>query len=168
MGHGARSALVTAILRTLLQDLAAKADDPAQFLSLLNRHFHSIIETEQSIHFRLGVLSAYRPPSAQRRATHRGPSAAICRGSFDSSSVSLIERLEDKPGLGTVPRKARTGISVDRFAADDVFLLFTDGVFELMNPEGEEFGRERLRQTIERHLDEPAHTLTERVIEALD
>ena len=42
MGHGARSALVTAILRTLLQDFADQANDPAKFLALINRHFISI------------------------------------------------------------------------------------------------------------------------------
>ena len=35
MGHGARSALVTAILRTLLHDLSRWADDPAQLLELI-------------------------------------------------------------------------------------------------------------------------------------
>ncbi len=39
MGHGTRSALVTAILRTLLHGLAKAANDPALFLKHLNRHF---------------------------------------------------------------------------------------------------------------------------------
>jgi len=79
----------------------------------------------------------------------------------------LIERLEDNPALGLFPESSYQIFSRP-IKANDVFLLFTDGVFELMNPEGEEFGRDRLRQTIERNLDVPAHTLTERVIEALD
>ena len=51
MGHGARSALVTAILRTLLQDLVAHSEDPAEFLSLLNRQFHSIIQQSNQLIF---------------------------------------------------------------------------------------------------------------------
>ena len=43
MGHGARSALVTAILRTLLQDLADHEDDPAHILEQINRHFSGIL-----------------------------------------------------------------------------------------------------------------------------
>ena len=37
MGHGTRSALVTAIVRTLLQDVAAKTDDPSRILSIVYR-----------------------------------------------------------------------------------------------------------------------------------
>ena len=40
MGHGTRSALVTAILRTLLQGLAKTGEDPGLFLSLLNSNFY--------------------------------------------------------------------------------------------------------------------------------
>src|SRR5206468_11145716 len=43
MGHGARSALVTAILRTLLQDLAEHGDDPARLLEEVNHHFFGIL-----------------------------------------------------------------------------------------------------------------------------
>src|SRR5262249_25033779 len=50
MGHGARSALVTAILRTLLQNLAFDTDNPSQFLGRLNQHFHEIVrESEDTI-----------------------------------------------------------------------------------------------------------------------
>jgi len=79
-GHGARSASVTAILRTLLQDLAAKADDALRNSSCaVNAAFSTrIIEQRIKIHFRLGVLSALSSTSAQRRAyASAGPSAAI-------------------------------------------------------------------------------------------
>ena len=33
----------------------------------------------------------------------------------------------------------------------DLFLLFTDGLFECMNSRGEEFGRDRLMRVVEEH-----------------
>jgi len=88
MGHGARSALVTAILRTLLQDLAAKASDPAQFLSLLNRHFHSIIEQSNQFIF-VSAFYLLIDTSMQRRVMRqRGIRRHLSR---------IVQLVESKP-----------------------------------------------------------------------
>src|SRR5262249_5742181 len=42
-GHGVRSALVTAMIRALLEELKPLAADPGQFLTKLNSDLHSIL-----------------------------------------------------------------------------------------------------------------------------
>ncbi len=51
MGHGARSALVTAILRTLFQELALETPEPGALLTRLNARFHTIVQGSQQFLF---------------------------------------------------------------------------------------------------------------------
>src|SRR5205823_7483318 len=44
MGHGMRAALVTAILRGLVEELLPLAMDPGKFLAEINRSLHAILE----------------------------------------------------------------------------------------------------------------------------
>ena len=44
MGHGVRAALVAAILRALVEDLRARATEPARFLQELNRGISHILK----------------------------------------------------------------------------------------------------------------------------
>src|SRR5207253_7427173 len=43
-GHGVRSALVTAIIRALVEELKPVARDPAEFLTKLNRELFKLVE----------------------------------------------------------------------------------------------------------------------------
>src|SRR5205814_6053984 len=43
-GHGVRSALVTAMVRALVEELKPVATDPGQFLTKLNRDLHAILK----------------------------------------------------------------------------------------------------------------------------
>jgi serine phosphatase RsbU (regulator of sigma subunit) len=56
MGHGTRSALVTAILRTLLHGLTTKANEPGLFLSALNQEFRNTIEPTGQVIFASACL----------------------------------------------------------------------------------------------------------------
>ncbi len=49
----------------------------------------------------------------------------------------------------------------------DVLVLFTDGVSEAMNVQGEEFGEERLEAVIREHLGKPADEIQNAVIDAV-
>jgi phosphoserine phosphatase RsbU/P len=48
----------------------------------------------------------------------------------------------------------------------DVLVAYTDGVTETFSPEGEEFGEERLRATVERAFDLDAAAIRDRIVAA--
>ena len=151
----------------LLQDLAGKTENPGEFLALLNRHFHSIISQSEQFIFVTAfylLIDTQRATASFASAGHPPPFVA---DRATRRVESLIEHLEDNPALGLFPESSYTNFSRP-LKTNDLFLLFTDGAFELTNPEGEEFGQDRLRAAIERNLDVPAHGLTEQVMAALD
>ncbi len=167
MGHGARSALVTAILRTLLQDLASQAGDPATFMAALNRHFSTIIKESNQFIFVSAfylLIDTERAVATYASAGHPSP-LVLDRGARQVSP--LIEHLENNPALGLFPDSTYANFSRP-IRPNDMFLLFTDGIFEPINDDGEEFGRDRLQRVVAEHLDQNAHDLTHHIIEAVE
>jgi serine phosphatase RsbU (regulator of sigma subunit) len=167
MGHGARSALVTAILRTLLQDLIERAGEPAAFLSLMNQHFCGIIDQSSQFLFVSAfymVIDTERGLATFASAGHP-PALLVNRESRQVNS--LIPRLENNPALGLFTDSRYT--SHTRFTKDgDLYLFFTDGVFEATNPAGEEFGQQRLRELVKLNLDKDIYAVTESIVEGVN
>jgi len=58
--------------------------------------------------------------------------------------------------------RARAG-----FAAGDIVLISTDGVWETQNPEGKTFGKARVAEVVKAHRDQPAERIVSEVLEAL-
>ena len=48
---------------------------------------------------------------------------------------------------------------------NDIILLFSDGITEATNKNGEMFGQERLAQLLNQHVDMPLNRLVERIIQ---
>ncbi len=167
MGHGARSALVTAILRTLLQDLSTQADDPARFLELINRHFYELVEESKQFIFVSAFYLVVDTQKAVATYASAGHPSALVVERARGTVRPLIQRLHDNPALGLFRESHYT--SFTSFAAKgDVFLLYTDGVSEAANADGEEFGRDRLCAVLKQNLDRDVTGLTQSVIEAVN
>jgi sigma-B regulation protein RsbU (phosphoserine phosphatase) len=166
MGHGTRSALVTAILRTLLHGLSRAATDPAIFLSLLNRHFHDTMrQTDQLIFVSACFVVLDTREKTLQFASAGHPSPLL--GNRGTGQVEPLHGpLRDNPALGLFPdseyqdfcRPLREG---------DVLLLYTDGIIEAMNEEGLEFGRERLAIAMRKNLDMDLAGFTQATLESV-
>jgi sigma-B regulation protein RsbU (phosphoserine phosphatase) len=165
MGHGARSALVTAIIATLLQDAEGIAGDPAEVLRMLNQHFFKVVHNTGDVVFVSAfylVLDLAAMTATYASAGHPSPLV------LDRSSGQVIEltpHLSNNPALGLF-ESCTYGIFQRPIKERDVFLLFTDGLFECMNGSGEEFGRERLMRAVEEHLGADLNDLAESMVGA--
>jgi len=164
MGHGTRSALVTAILRTILHGLATRTENPAHFLGLLNQHFHEILKETNELIF---VSVCYVVLDTRARTVHcasAGHPSPLLANRRTGSITTLFDSLRDNPALGLYPG-SRYDIFSRPLHEGDVLLLFTDGVVEAMNARDEDFGRERLEATILDHLDADLATLTKAILD---
>ncbi len=166
MGHGARSALVTAILRTLVHNLASQADDPADFLQHLNRDYHGVIrQTNQSV-FVSGLLLVADTQLANVAYASAGHPAPLRANRRTGTVELMIERLKHNPALGLFPDSTYS-LFTGPLRSDDVFLFFTDGVTEASNPDGEEFGRERLMRVLQDNLSRDLAGLSQAIVAAV-
>ena len=166
MGHGTRSALVTAIVHALMQDLAYDVQEPALFLASLNRHFYDIVSKSSEVLFVSAfylVLDTRSATASYASAGHPSPFIADRR----TGEVSpLLASLRNNPALGLVRDCAYRQWSRP-IRADQLFVLFTDGAFEACNGAGDEFGIERIRETIAGNLGNDVERIDQSIVEAL-
>src|SRR5207249_12083493 len=89
------------------------------------------------------------------------------RGASRTAGASGSDWLE---GRGTILELLRD-LGYDerqcRFEPGDLVALFSDGVTEAVNPEGEEFGEERLGEILRSRRQDPASSVVEAVMEAV-
>lgn len=156
MGHGARSALITAILRTLLQDTARQTDDPADLLRRMNAHFYDIVQGSKQFVF---ASAFYLVVDAENRVAHYA-SAGHPAPVMANRNQGTVEFLDLDPQQTLATTDAALGMERDStyggfsrpVEAGDMFFLFTDGVVEAPDQNMEEFGEEQLLRVVKENL----------------
>jgi serine phosphatase RsbU (regulator of sigma subunit) len=144
MGHGVRSALITAMMRVLVQEACGHASSPAEVLARVNRGLIEIIPTETGVMF---VTAAYAVFDAERRSVRYASAGHPAPVHIDRAKGTLDllapPRSDFNPALGVFPHVAY--VDYERpLGAGDVILFYTDGLFEVENADGTQLGTEGL------------------------
>lgn len=142
MGHGIRAALIVSMLRGLLATQNIKSRDPAQFLAKLNQGLTSILKHANVTMFATafyGIIDLEELKLSYSCAGHPGPVAV----GKDESLQLCTGRGEKGPALGLIS-DARYPVRNLDLSEINRLLLFTDGVLEAENKEGEQFMDSRL------------------------
>ena len=151
MGHGVRAALITAVLRGLLEELKSAGTDPGRFLALINRALVSVLRNTRIPTF----ASAFYLVADTARAEVRYANAGHPMPYFLHRAKKTAENLcatDFTPGsaLGVFPDSTYTTASRP-IAAGDAIILYTDGLFEVPGADGVHFGEDRLFESVQRH-----------------
>jgi sigma-B regulation protein RsbU (phosphoserine phosphatase) len=164
MGHGLRAALITAIIRALLEELRPMMHQAGRFLETLNLRLRAVLERIEepfvATAFYLIADTATKEIS-YANAGHPGP-FRVCRNARTVESLSK-DRKQNGPALGIFD-SAVFPTSRAPFDSGDCVVLFTDGIFEVYSPEGQEFGKENLLSAFDRSADLPADQMFEAVL----
>ena len=154
-GHGVRSALVTAMLRAMVEELSAEASDPGILLTRMNRDLKVILRESDNLMFATAYyLLINTTKRCVRYAAAGHPLPLRLR-----RAPGFVEQLgaEDNsrgPALGLFEEP--TYLSGQRnLDGGDVLLLFTDGLFEAVNEAHMEFGEARLATALAERRDQP-------------
>ena len=140
MGHGARSALVTAIMRGLVRDRSGSRIEPGEFLIEVNQQLHDVISRSgQDLFVTAFLMILDTRESIVEWAVAGHPAPLRVRRGSDSPPQPLWANRQGQPALGLLP-DAHYQTHQETLQSGDVFLLYTDGIMEAENPEGKEFG----------------------------
>ncbi len=164
MGHGTRSALVTAILRTLLHGLARTAHDPAMFLSLLNRNFHDTMRQADQLIFVSACFVVLDTRDQTLRFASAGHPSPYIGNRLTGKVEPLHGSLKENPALGLFPESEYREFTRP-LCEEDLLLLYTDGIIEAQNGAGVEYGRERLAAAMRQHLELDLADFTQATLE---
>jgi serine phosphatase RsbU (regulator of sigma subunit) len=167
MGHGVRSALITAMMRVLVQEACAHVSDPAEVLARVNRGLIEIIPTETGVMFVTAAYAVFDTATRTVQYASAGHPAPLHIGRAQGTVELLpIPRSDFNPALGIFPEvKFR---DYDRRLEDgDVILFYTDGLFEVDGAEGEQLGIEGLCARTLPLTAKPLSTLVQGIVAAV-
>lgn len=159
MGHGVRAALVTAMIRALVEELQPVARDPCRFLAGINHGLQAILQHADETLFatafylvadvaagRMCYASAGHPLPLLLR---RGPGTVERLGFADAAPGPALGIFEE-PQFAAATRS---------LCPHDVVILFTDGLFEVLDANNQEFGQDRLLAAVRERQELPTEEL---------
>jgi sigma-B regulation protein RsbU (phosphoserine phosphatase) len=159
MGHGMRAALITAIMRSMVEELKPIADNPGLFLSHMNREFMTILRDAQEFMF-VSASYVFFDLTARRlafsNAGHPNP-LLINRIRRTVSSLGAGQEAHG-PALGILEKHTFKTTVLPLDSGDGV-LIYTDGITEVEGKGREQYGEERLYASAKRHLGAPPDAL---------
>ncbi|MBK1826747.1 SpoIIE family protein phosphatase [Haloferula rosea] len=162
MGHGVRAALVVAMLRGLLEKQRESAGEPGTFLSGLNLGLASILERADATMFATAFYAVIDLNADELRYACAGHPAALASGPDGVQSLAAA-RDERGPGLGIIPAAEfpTSTLSLERV---ERLMLFTDGLLEAENGEGEPFLETRLIKSMSDGKERPLQAMLDGVL----
>jgi sigma-B regulation protein RsbU (phosphoserine phosphatase) len=155
MGHGVRSALVTAMVRALVEELRPAAMDPGLLLTRINWDLRAILQQTGTPLFTTAV---YLTADLRKReilfanAGHPRP-LLIHRPSGQVDPLKYPDG-KARPALGLFADSVYPTAS-STLAAGDLVMLFTDGLYEVEGPDNQQFSQDLLLQAVKKHA--PLH-----------
>ncbi len=150
MGHGVRSALITGMIRGLVEEHARLASDPGELLTSINRALTMILKQAGTTMFATCFYVVADVERAELRFANAGhPSALHVR--HNGASAEKLDGQEARgPAMGIFP-SATYSTTTRAMTKGDLVMLFTDGLFEVEDATGAFFNEEQLRATASRH-----------------
>ncbi len=163
-GKGVPASLIMAICRSTLRSQAVGNPSPADVLSKVNRQLYPDIKEDMFISMAYVVLDHAHGGVTMARAGHDAPLLVKQNG-------QTITRLKP-PGMvvgidsGSVFDRV-TGDFAIPLERDDCLVLYTDGVTEALDANGDEYGPDRMIQSVRESAGNGAAAVITRMIDDL-
>jgi len=158
-GHGVRSALVTAVIRALLEELKPLARDPGALLTRLNQELLSILRhADASILTTACCFVANAATGIIRYANAGHPRPFHVRRSTGEVTPLPRPTPRPQPALGIIETVAYQNAEIT-LSPSDLVMLYTDGLYEVHNASQELYSTEQLEAAVRARLQEPTPDL---------
>ena len=161
-GKGVPASLIMAICRSVLRAEAARNPSPADVLRKVNRQLYPDIKEDMFISMAYLILGHQQDGVTLARAGHDAPLW------YKRQSQTVIPVKSPGMVVGIDSGSVFDRLTVD-FAVplerNDCLVLYTDGVTETLNSEGDEFGVDRMMQSVRASANDSAQAIVKRIIE---
>jgi sigma-B regulation protein RsbU (phosphoserine phosphatase) len=166
-GHGVQAALVTAMIRALVEELKPVATEPGQFMTKLNGDLCAILK-----HTGTPMLTtAFYLVADWRARTARYANAGHPKPFHLRRTAGLVQPLanasgKSQPALGLF-ENASYQTSEAALCPGDLIMLFTDGLYEVENPENLLYSQDQLLASARQHAQLPAARLFDKLLDQI-
>ncbi len=147
-GHGVRSALVTAMIRALVEELRPVAHDPGAFMTKLNSELGAILKHVGTPVMTTAFYVAANAATGQLRYTNAGHPKPFCvRRTAARVDVLRSKLNKPQPPLG-IFEKVSYQTAETNLGPGDLVMLYTDGLYEVHAPDENLYSQELLQNAI--------------------
>ena len=152
MGHGVRSALVTAMVRGLVEELRPIALDPGQLLTRINSDLRAILQQTGTPLFTTAVYLVADLARRQIFYANAGhPKPFLVHRLGGTVEVLRYSSGKSRPALGLFADSTYPTVSCP-LSAGDLLMLFTDGLYEVEGAGGQQFSQDLLLEAVSKHV----------------
>jgi sigma-B regulation protein RsbU (phosphoserine phosphatase) len=148
-GHGVDSALLMTSARAFMRMRAARGGAPREIVADLNRSLARDMGT--SGRFMTCFFLAVQPDTRRLIWVRAGHDPALV---YDPDTDAFEELLGEGLPLGVEEEYAFQDNERSDIAPGSLVVVGSDGIWEAMNPDGEMFGKERLREIVRKYAAE--------------
>lgn len=166
MGHGIAAALLMATARAALRANAKDAGSLGELMTTVNHVLAQDAKHGRFVTLALVVVDVGRDEVRWASAGHDPVLQFLPGPGQDQGTFRELEG-GDYP-LGIVDRLKYQEYRISGLARDSVLVIGTDGVWEAMNPDGEAFGKERLKNVIRAHAGRTADEISEAIRKSIE
>jgi sigma-B regulation protein RsbU (phosphoserine phosphatase) len=160
-GKGVPAALFMALSRTLVRASTTKNPSPTEAIKEAN---HLIVQdtriTSMFVTLFYAIIDPLNRTLTYVNAGHNPPIL------FHTGSSEVVLLRADGIALGVMDDIALSSVEIG-LKSGDIAVLYTDGVTEAINAQDEEFGTERLDQTIKASQQLPAKDMIRAIVDAI-
>jgi len=155
-GHGAGPALFMSGARAYLRSYCQSLESPSEIFNRLNQHLAGDMGDDMFMSMFLCVLNPETRELSFANAGHPNPIVLRHDGQFEEyGRTGMALGVEEELDWGEKgPHVLNPG---------DTVVVFTDGIVEMRQGD-EQYGRDRLGESIQRHADKAAHELLDAII----
>ncbi len=150
MGHGVRAALVTAMMRTLEDQLSDAATNPGALLTEINQALCVMLRQSGTTVFTTACYLIADVANGRILYANAGHPSPLLVHHHGGEVEAITAQGETGPALGLFQNVQYHTHERD-VAAEDLILLFTDGLFDVENSCDKPFSEARLRDTVRQH-----------------
>jgi sigma-B regulation protein RsbU (phosphoserine phosphatase) len=162
-GHGIAPALLMTSVRAFLRSrVLMQPGDLARAITDVNRLL--CIDTAETGNFMTLFFMVLDPGNGEVRWVRAGHEPAIV---YDPSADSFSELYGDGIALGVDETWSFQENRQELWSDSKIVLVGTDGIWEGENPQGEGFGKKRLREVIRKHKHHTSQEIVDAIMGAL-
>lgn len=144
MGHGVRAALVTALICALVDETSTVESDPGRFLARMNKQLIPILRQEDMFLYATACYMIYNAETGILRFANAGHPVPLHIKGEQSKAKWLMEDPSLRGPALAIIEDMEFSTFENQVELGDSVLMYTDGLYEVLDEEGHEFGEQRL------------------------
>lgn len=160
-GHGIQAALITMLIKSEYESLKHDFSHPKKLLKALNQNFSEKYSSLNSF-FSCVIVDIFPEKNKLLFSSAGHPDQVIQRKNWN---IEILSRTGKLVGVSKESEYEEKEIS---FEENDKLFLFTDGLFEVFNQNREEFGEEKIINSIKAYSDKEIKEVFSEIMKDLE